>query len=790
MVRLHPLDRKLLRGLWRLRGQVLAIALVMASGVGVLVMSLTEIEALQETTSAYYERYRFAQLFAQFERAPVYLLDRIRRIPGVKAVEGRVVRVSVLDIAGFEEPVNGLLASLPAGGEPVLNRLALLEGRLPRATATDETVLSQPFATAHRLAPGDRLRALMNGRWRDLTVVGIALSPEYVYTIGPGALMPDDLRFGVLWLNERALQAAYDLKDSFNSVALDVLRGVDGQAVIDQLDELLARYGSTGAYARADQMSNWFLMNEIAQLKTLSGILPVIFLAVAAFLTNMVLTRLIAMERSEIGLLKAFGYSRRAIAWHYVKMVLAIAAVGIALGWFAGFWLGLYNTQTYAKFYHFPFLLYRPGPAPFLIAAAVSLAVAVLGALSAVRQAVRLAPAESMHPPAPPLFNRTRLGSLGLARVLDQPTRIILRQLARWPGRSFLTSAGIAMAVAVMVLSLQWLDAIDHLADVYFVQAQAQDLSVGLVRRRSVAAMRELQRLPGVLSAEPMRAVSAIFRFGHRQQREALRGVPAHQELQRVYDAQSRAVDLPPEGLVMSTMLADLLGARLGDTVTVEVLEERRPVLQIPIVRLFETYIGSPAYMEINALNRLLQEAPSANVVHLRVDATAQADILKRLKTIPQAGSISIKQAAIDTFHATMAQTITIFVSFFVAFSCALAFGVTYNGARIALSERGRELATLRVLGFTRMEISYILMGESGLLTLAALPMGCAIGYGLALLVVRAFKTELYRVPFVIDASTFAWAMIVVVAATAGSALLVRRRLDRLDLIAVLKTRE
>ncbi len=789
-MRLHPLNRKLVRDLWRLRGQVLAIALVMASGVGVLVMSLTEIEALQETTRAYYERYRLAHVFAHVERAPGHMLDRIRRIPGVQAAEGRVVYVSVLDIEGFQEPVNGLLVSTPAGGEPLLNRLALLQGRYPRAVTADEVVLSDPFARAHKLAPGARLHALMNGRWRELTVVGIALSPEYVYAIGPGALMADDKRFGVLWMNERTLQAAYDLKGAFNDVTLEVLRGADVQTVIDRLDDLLARYGGSGAYARADQISNWFLMNEITQLETLSGILPSIFIAVAAFLTNMVLARLIAIERSEIGLLKAFGYGRRSIAWHYVKLVLIIGAIGIGLGWFAGFWLGLYNTQTYAKFYHFPFLLYRPGPAPFLIAAAVSLAAAVLGALTAVLRAARLAPAESMQPPAPPLFKQTRLSRLALVRRLDQPTRIILRQLIRWPGRSFLTSAGIGMAVAVLIVSLQWIDAINRMVDVYFLQAQAQDLTVSFVQRRSLGAARELERLPGVMTAEPMRAVNAIFRFGAREQREALRGVPAHQELQKVYDAQGRALDLPPGGLVISTMLAELLGARRGDTVTVEVLDERRPVLRIPIVALFETYIGSPAYMEIGALDRLLREAPSANAVHLRIDAAQQAALLKHFKTIPQAATIALKQAAIDTFHETMAQTIMIFVSFFVVFSCALAFGVTYNGARIALSERGRELATLRVLGFTRLEISYILMGETGLLTAAALPLGCAFGYGLAALIVRAFKTELYRVPLVIEPATFAWAMMIVIAAAAGSVLLVRSRLDRLDLVAVLKTRE
>lgn len=787
---IRALHRKLLRDLWHLRGQVLAIALVMASGIGVLVMALTTVESLEETARAYYERYRFADVFARVERAPEHLAAQLREIPGVQAVETRVVRTAVLDIEGFEEPVVGQLVSVPEREEPRLNRLALRQGRYPHPGAPDEAILSEPFAEAHGLQPGDRVRAILNGRWRVLSVVGIALSPEYVYAIGPGALMPDDRRFGVLWMGREALQAAFDLDGAFNDVSLALLRGTDPEYVVDRVDRLLERYGGVGAYARADQLSNWFLMNEIVQLRTLSTILPTIFLAVAAFLTHMVLGRLIAVERSEIGLLKAFGYSNRDIAFHYARFVLGIGAVGVVLGWIVGYWLGLYDTRMYAEFYHFPFLLFRPGPAPFLIAAIVSLGAALVGALGAVRTAAALPPAEAMRPPAPPLFRKTALSRLGFVQRLDQPTRILLRQLIRWPGRSFITAAGISMSVAVLVTSMQWLDAINHMVNVYFLEAQAQDVSIGFAEPRSSEVARDLGRLPGVQTTEPMRSVPAKLRNGWREQREAVQGLPARQELYRVYDAAGRALELPPEGLVISTMLAKLLDVREGDHVTVEVLEGRRPVVDVPVAGTFETYIGSPAYMDIRAVNRLMRERPSVTAVHLRVDPAARADLFSELKSLPRVSAVTVKESAVQTFRDTMAETIMIFVSFFIAFSCALAFGVTYNAARISLSERGRELATLRVLGFTRAEISYILLGEIALLTLVAMPLGCVAGFALASLIVQAFETELYRVPLVVLASTYAWSMVIGLAATAVSALLVRRRVDRLDLIAVLKTRE
>jgi len=788
--RLSPLNRKLVRDLWRLRGQVLAIATVIASGVAVLIMALAAIEALRETAAGYYERYRFAQVFASVKRAPERLVEDVAALAGVETVESRIVKVAILDMPDLQEPVLASIVSIPERRPALLNKLALRAGRFVSPGRHDEVIISEPFAEAHDLTLNDTMVALINGRKRRLTVVGIALSPEYVYAIAPGGLMPDDDHYGVLWMGRDALAAAYDLEGSFNNLSLTALRGANVQDIIDRLDTMLAPYGSTGAFARKDQVSNWFLMNEIQQLQNISQILPTIFLLVAAFLTNMVLGRLIATERAEIGLLKAFGYSNVAIGWHYIKMVSAMAGVGIAMGWFIGYWLGWYDVRLYGEFFWFPFLLYRPGGGVFIIAAAISLAAALSGTIGAVRQAVLLPPAEAMRPPQPPLFTKVRAVPLFIARVLDQPTRMILRQLLRWPVRSILTSFGIGMSIAVLVMSLQWLDAIDHLVDVYFFQTQRQDLTIALVEARSTEAVRGLENLPGVLSVEPARFVAARLRHGNRSRREAVQGILPDAQLNLVYDSRDGIVEVPPEGLVIGTELAKVLGVQVGDIVTVEILEEQRPVLDIPVVATFETYIGTPAYMDLAALNRAMRTRPTMNIANLTFDSAQEASLFAALKEQPQVAAAMLRRAAVDTFHDTMAETLIIFISFFVAFACTLAFGTVYNSARIALSERGRELATLRVLGFTRGEISYILLGEVALLTFWAMPLGCLIGFGLAAVMAARFATELFRVPLMVQPETYGIAVMFGLAAATVSALLVRRRVDRLDLIAVLKTRE
>ena len=788
---MRSLSRKLVRDLWRLRGQVIAVAMVLGSGVAVLVMSMSTYVALSETTAAYYERYRFADVFAGATRAPDRVARRIAAIPGVQFVEPRIARFATLDIEGFIEPAIGRLTSVPEHRQPTLNQLALQSGRWIEPGRHDEVIVNEPFAEAHALGTGDRFAAIINGRKRELTVVGTALSPEFIYALGPGALLPDDKRFGIIWMSDEALEAAFDLENSFNEISLTLLRDVAPEPVIEQIDVLLERYGGVSAIPRADQISNWFIMNELDQIWTMSSILPTIFLSVAAFLCYMVLGRLIATERSEIGLLKAFGYSNLEVGWHYTKFVIAIAVLGSLVGWALGAYLGRVNTELYAQTFRFPLLIYRPSTAAFMVAGAVSLAATLLGALGAVRRGVQLPPAEAMRPPAPTAYRRGGLGATRLGVWLDQPTRISLRQIGRWPLRAALTCVGIASAVGLLIMALQWDDSIDYIADNYFSLSQHQTLSVGLAEPQPKTAVLEFEHLPGVLAAEPWRAVAADLSAGANAHRGGIMGLARNNQLQPIYDeASGTTIPVPRAGLVLGSFLASKLDVGVGDTVWVDVLEGRRPSGEIQVAAIFETTIAMPAYMDIDALNRWMKVRPVVEYVDLLVDPAEERGLFAALKATPEVSAVMVRRAALDAFYDTIGHNILVYTFMFTGFAGALAFGVAYNSVRIALSERGRELATLRVLGFTRGEISYILLSEVALLIFVALPLGCLFGYALALVIAVTFDTELFRMPFAISASTYGFGVVFAILATTASALLVRRRIVHLDLISVLKTRE
>jgi putative ABC transport system permease protein len=784
------LDRKLVRDLWHIRGQALAIALVIACGVATFVMSLSVYASLQGTLDAYYERYRFARVFAHLKRAPESLIERIREIPGVSQVQARVVEHVTLDVPGLDEPGLGRLVSIPDRPQVGLNDRYLRAGRYIEP-GRGEVLVSEGFAEANGLHPGDSVRAVLNGRLQRLRIVGTALSPEYVYQIRDGEIIPDDRRYGVFWMGETELGAAFDMQGAFNDVSLALGPGVSEPEVIRRLDRLLARHGGLGAFGRADQPSHKFMANELQELRGMALVVPSIFLSVAASLLHVVISRLVGTQREQVAALKAFGYTNTEVGWHYLKLVLLIATIGAALGCLIGARLGLAITVMYTKFFHFPVLAFRMDLTVVGLALAVSLGAAVLGTLGAVFRAASLPPAEAMRPEPPARYRPTIVERLGVQRLLSPAVRMILRQLERRPLRTLLSVLGIALAVAILVLGSFMVDALNYVMDSQFSVAQRQDVGVAFIEPAGPGALSDIQHLPGVRMVEPYRVLPARVRHAHHSRRLGLMGLAPGATLYRVIGIDRREVPLPSRGVVLSEKLAEVLDVRPGGWVTLEVLEGRRPVLDVPVRGLVKDFTGVAAYLDMREANRLMEEAGRMSGAFLAADPAKLETLYEELKQAPRVAAVTIKRATLESFRKTIAENLLRFRIFNVIFACTIAVGVVYNAARIALSERERELATLRVLGFTRAEISMILLGELAILTAAAIPIGLILGNGAAwMLVEGAYNSELIRIPLVIDRTTYVFAAATTAAAALGSGLVVRRLLDRLDLVAVLKSKE
>lgn len=787
----RAINRKLLRDLSLLKGQVLTIALVVAGGITAYVSTFSVYRSLSDSQHAYYERARFADVFARLERAPNAVLERVVTLPGVAQAEGRVVKNVLLDMPDLPEPVVGQIVSIPSGGQPLLNRLHLREGRMVEPGRNDEILVNEAFATAHHLEPGDRVVALVNGRRVALRIVGVALSPEYIYAVPPGGIWDDNLRFGVFWMDRDALAAAYRMEGAFNDVLVRLVPGASAEGVVDELDRVLKPYGGLGAFPRDKQISDRYVTSEIQQMRANATIVPLIFLGVAAFLVNVVLSRLIGTQREQIAALKALGYPDLTVGAHYLKLVMVVVGLGAVVGTVMGMVAGRGLMGLYRESFRFPLLTFRLDVATVVGSILFSAASAVVGALASVRQVARLPPAEAMRPAAPPTYRPSLLERSGFHRIFSQAGRMVLRDLERRPWRLLLSALGIGLAVAILIVGSFSIDAVRYLMGVQYGQIQREDLSLAFTRSIPDRARRELELIPGVMHTEPLRIVPVRLVAGPRSYETAIQGLPADGENRQVLDSRRRPVPLRGEGLLLGRELARRLGVGIGDEIRVEVQDGGRPVRQARVAYLVDDLIGISAYMDIEALDRLIGDDRVITGATLSVDRTRLDEIYARIKELPLVASVGRTDLFKQQFEKQVAKVMVVFTLVLAAFAAAIAVGIVYNNARVALAVRARDLASLRVLGFTRREISSILLGEIAVSLVLALPLGLVLGKLFAILVARAaVDTELYRLPPIIDPRTYAFAVIVVLVAGVLSALLVRRRLDHLDLIGVLKTRE
>lgn len=787
---LSHLDRKLVRDLRRLKGQALAVALVMGCGLTMLIMARSLIHSLESTRLAYYHTHHFADLFAHLKRAPRSVANRVAELPNVATVQAGISVQVTLDIPGLAEPASGLARSLPDDGEPELNRLFLRAGQWLRPGSRGEVLVGEAFAQANGLKPGDTIALLLNGRRQEFRLAGIVLSPEFIFESRPGAALPDNRTYGIFWMPYTELAAAFDLDGAFNHLALTLAPGASARPVIAEVDRLLTPYGGRGAYGRADHPSHLRVSDEIRVLTTLSIGFPVVFLSVAAFMTHSVLARLLALQREQIAILKAFGFTNRQIVLHYLKFALGMVAGGTAFGAVGGFLLGQRLVLLYHRFFRFPELEFRLDQTALPLALLVCAAAATVGVFSAVRRAARLPPAEAMRPEPPASYRPALVERTGVARFLSHTFRIAVRNLERKPVQALFTIAGLALATGILIVPNAFRDGVHEILDFQWDVVQRQDLSLGLVEPASDGLRNLLSQLPGARMVEPFRHAAVRIRFGHRHRQVALQGLVPAGALNRVIDSATRRIELPAQGLVVSAKLAEVLGARVGDEVIVEVLEGRRPIRTVPLVGLAQDFAGVAAYMDRRALNRLLGEGDVMTGASFTVDPARRGEFLRALKNIPRVGWVAIKESLRANFRQTTAASINLIQTIYLTFATVVAFGVVYNNARISLAERARELATLRVVGFSRREVGTVLITELVVLALIAVPLGLLLGSGFASGIIRAVNTETVRLPLVLTARNYAFAVCMVSVASALSACFVLRQLNRLDLVGALKAPE
>lgn len=789
------LDRKLLRELYSSKWLLLAITSIIAVGVACLVAMGSAYNNLNEAKRRYYLQCRMADFSIELKKVPVAALEPVARLPGVTEIRPRIQFYATVDLPEVEAPLNGLVLSLPDRRRPIINDIVLRKGGYFTPTRENEVIVNDAFARQHQLRPGQWIHLVLNNRRQELFIVGTAISSEFVYLLGPGALMPDPEHFGVFYLKHTYAEDVFDFDGAANQVVGKLTPEVRDRprVLLRKAEDMLSSYGVFSSTPLADQPSNKYLSQEIQGLRSFGVVMPIMFLAVAAMVLNVLLTRLAEQQRTVVGTLKALGYSDRQVFAHFLKFGVTVGLAGGALGCVLGYVLAELMTIQYRWFFEFPELNNYFYAGLQFSGLTISCLFAILGSLHGTRAVLKLAPAEAMRPRPPKQGGAVLLERVGwLWSRLGSGWRMVLRGVIRNRVR---TAAGIfaaAMGASILVSVFMMVEATNYLIDFQFRWIVRSDIDLSLKDEHGRDALREAARLPGVRRAEPMLNVGCTFYNGPYRKKGGIVGLAPGARLTVPRDLEGRPIRIPSAGLAMSRKLAEVLRLKRGDSVRFRPVKGLRRMHRAPVAEISDSYMGTAVYADIHYLSRLVGEELALTGVQLAVDRDPRhtAALYRELKQMPVLQAVNSRGDMIRSLEETIIQNMWVFIGLFVIFAGIVFFGSILNSSLVSLAERAREVATLRVLGYGPWQIGSLLLRESMIVTLVGSVLGMPLGYGLTVLIAMAYESEMFRFPVVSSPGTYLWTLVLAVLFTLLAHLAVQRAIHRMDWLEALQAKE
>jgi putative ABC transport system permease protein len=787
--------KKIWRDLMARKGSILALVVIVSIGIGFYVSMAAVYIDLNTSRENYYKKYKLADFMISMKRAPAWAVEDLKNLWNIRSVRGRVSMGVLLDIPGKVEPVSGTAISMPEKRVPVLNDLLLKRGCWFSGTGNREVILNDDFAKANDLRPGSRIKVLLLDKQHDFLVVGTAMSPEFVSLIPEGGgFAPDPERFGVVYLPEKFLQESCDLEGAWNQV-IGKVHDKSRCTLLNTLDiaeEVLEPYGVTNAIPAEDHISVKFIDDELQGVKTSVTIMPAIFLAVAVLVLNVMITRMVAQQRSVIGTMKALGYFPGAIIRHYLCYGIIIGLLGGIFGIAFGYWMQSALLGVYRDMFALPSIIPHFYPLIFLKAILISIGFSVFGTIQGIRSASHLEPAAAMRPPPPEKGGRVLIERIPfLWKPLPFRCKMIFRAIFRNPFRSSVSIFASMISTALILSALANVDSLHYLMSYEFEKVSHQDITVSLRNPKGLELSSELMRMPSISGTEPQLLIVCDFKNGALKKRSGVTGMIRNNILNTPLDKNGTPVAIPETGLILSKKLAEILYLKTGDHVRLRPLIGRRTEVIASVAGIVDTYLGLSAYADIGYLSRLLGEELSANIVLGKTcNKSEWKNLYSALKKRPAVVGISERTRSLTQMDERFGKVMGTMIFMTVFFAGLIAFGSILNTALVSLSERSREVGTLRVLGYTPAQITWIFSGESHLLNSVGIVLGLIAGIGLSKLVSAAYSTELYRFPSVIYPSRLVISAILMFFFITLAQLIIYRMITRFPWLEVLKVKE
>jgi putative ABC transport system permease protein len=790
------LDKKLLRELWKIKGQVLAVTSVIACGITMYIAFYSAFLNLELSRDTYYAKYRFHDFSIQMEKAPLNSVFKIQNLPGVRAVSGRVVKDVTVSLKDKDELIIGRIIGLDSRKKSIIDNIHLVSGRLLTPGETNVCLVDDKFLKANKLNTGDFITVTLNGRKQNLKIIGTAMSPEFIYAIRNAfEIIANPEKFGIIWVNDDWIDTAFNMKGFYNEIIGEVYEQDNLDNILDSAGKILDSYGVYSKVKRKDQISNFIINSKIDGIKGASKTVPVIFLMIASVILLIVISRLVKRERTFIGLLKAYGYTNLEISFHYIKFASVIGLIGGLMGIAFGEWLSFGLINIYAQSFTFPELQFKFYTSSAVIGVLISLTCSLISALIAVEGVVKIMPATAMKESISSLVSvKTPFERIKI--VWDNVSftnKIILRNVWRYPFRSAFTAVGVMLSTTILFLGYFMNDSMGFLVDYQFNKIQKEDIKITFYLERNIKAFYEALRFPNIKKAEPMLLYPFELKNKWHIKQSVIYGLKKQPQLFGLINSDGKEIEAPSYGILLSERIARELDVKKGSKLIIKPLmgkiDTEKEVIVAGTIKL---YMGDGAYMNIDTLSNLLGNSTILNSILLKVDSPQDIPELNKIfKDIPAISSVELKKDVIDNFSKNIANSLSSMNVIFTIFAGIIAIAVIYNSTVINITEREREIASLQVLGFTESEVGRIVFNENIWLSLIGMFLGLPAGYLLCkVMTATVYNTDLFRLPFYVSNRTYIICAFTMTFFVFMTNMYMKKRIAKIDLVEVLKTRE
>jgi len=774
---------------------LVAIISIIAVGTACFVGTYGTYRNLINEQASYYSQCRMADFWIDVKKVPRYVLKELTGVKGVSEIYGRIISPVIVEFDDVSQPISGCVVSLPANPKPVINNIVMRRGSYFTKERENEVIVSEIFAKTRNISPGSYIKLIMNGKQKELFVVGTAISSEFIYMLPPGGIVPEPGNYGVFWIKNEFAEDRFGFTGACNSI-VGILNPESRQnpyPVLDELNRKLSPYGVFASTPLKNQNSNLTLCAELSGLQLETTVIPGIFLGVAALALNILMMRMAEQQRVIIGTLKALGIKNSSIFMHFMKFGLFTGISGGIAGCVLGYWMAFETTQLYASIYTFPDLRNYIYPDIIALSMLISISFAALGTLKGVRKIVKLNPAESMRPSVPTSSKKIFLEKFSsFWNRAGFRWQIVLRNIFRNKGRTAIGMAAAACGAGIVVMSFGLTDSLEYMMQFQFDKVLLSDYSINFRDELDGGALYEARRLPGISYAEPVLNVTCDLHNRNHFRKASITGIIPNARLTFPSNADGKPIILPSAGLLMSGRLAKQLHLKTGDSVTFIPVKGRKKTQTVPIAGIIDSKFGMPIYADYYYLNKLIDENSAISSIHLKAsDRGAHIkELFNAVRAFPKLASLSVTAQQKKQMQEDFIAKLKGIVYVMIVFAGVIFFGSILNSALISLTERKREIATFRILGYQPLEVGAIFFREIMTINVAGTIIGLPLGYYMLYGMTLSFQNDMYSVPCVINRVTWLNTLIIAFIFIIAAYFLIQRLINRMDWSEALKLRE